>query len=61
MERFRILADIMNYLSREYCREPILDWVRSSAEGAAYSIVRQLFIEVVDEQSTYGSDALRAA
>jgi len=37
----------MNYLDCSYCRESIVDWVRSSTEGRAYSIVRRLFIEVV--------------
>ena len=48
-ERIRLLADAMNYLDRAYCRESIVDWVRTSPEGAAYSIVRRLFIEVVEE------------
>ena len=44
LEPVRILADVMSYLDRGYCQEPILDWVRTSPEGAAYSIVRRLFI-----------------
>ena len=48
MEQIRILADVMNYLEQEYCRESRVDWVRTSPVGAAYSIVRDLFIEVVD-------------
>jgi hypothetical protein len=51
LEHVRILADAMNYLDRSYCRESIVDWVRSSPEGRAYSIVRRLFIEVVEESN----------
>ncbi|HEV2117416.1 MAG TPA: hypothetical protein VGR48_15400 [Terriglobales bacterium] len=60
-ERIRILADAMNYLDRAYCRESIVDWVRSSPEGAAYSIVRRLFIEIMEEPSGRDEHALRAA
>ena len=41
----------MNYLDRSYCRESIVDCVRRSPEGTAYSIVRRLFIEVVEESN----------
>jgi hypothetical protein len=58
LEPVRILADAMSYLDRAYCHESILDWVRSSPEGAAYSIVRRLFIEVVEESR---ANLLRAA
>lgn len=51
LEHVRILADVMNYLDHSYCRESIVDWVRSSPEGRAYSIVRRLFIEVVEESN----------
>jgi hypothetical protein len=61
LERFRILADAMTYLDRAYCRGSIIDWVRNSPEGAAYSIVRRVFIELVDEQNKYTNPALRAA
>lgn len=61
MKPIRILADVMNYLEQEYCHEATVDWVRSSPVGAAYSIVRRLFIEVVDEQADYGPNVLRAA
>jgi hypothetical protein len=60
LEPVRILADVMSYLDRGYCQEPILDWVRTSPEGAAYSIVRSLFIEVVEESGSTTS-LLRAA
>jgi hypothetical protein len=60
LEPVRILADAMSYLDRAYCHEPILDWVRTSPEGAAYSIVRRLFIEVV-EASGATTNLLRAA
>ncbi|HET7442727.1 MAG TPA: hypothetical protein VFJ47_15605 [Terriglobales bacterium] len=60
LEHVRILADAMNYLDYFYCREPIVDWVRSSPEGTAYSIVRRLFIEVVEESST-AAHVLQAA
>jgi hypothetical protein len=60
LEHVRILADAMNYLDRSYCRESIVDWVRSSPEGTAYSIVRQLFIEVVEE-SNAATHLLQAA
>jgi hypothetical protein len=59
VEHVRILADAMNYLDRCYCRESLVDWVRSSPEGRAYSIVRRLFIEVVE--SNAASQLLRAA
>lgn len=59
-EPVRLLADTMNYLDRTYCREPILDWVRSAPEGAAYSIVRELFVELVEE-SRKDSNLLQAA
>ena len=49
LEPARVLADVMTYLDTFYSREPIVDWVRSSPEGTAYSIVRRLFIEVVEE------------
>ncbi|HKW25040.1 MAG TPA: hypothetical protein VJN48_04610 [Terriglobales bacterium] len=52
LEPVRMLADAMSYLDRGYCQEPILEWVRTSPEGAAYSIVRRLFIEVVEESGT---------
>ena len=45
----------MNYLDRTYCRGSIVEWVRTSPEGAAYSIVRRLFIEVIEESSAAGS------
>jgi hypothetical protein len=51
LEHIRILAGAMNYLDRSYCRGSIVDWVRSSPEGRAYSIVRRLFIEVVEESN----------
>jgi hypothetical protein len=51
LQHVRILADAMNYLDRFYCREAIVDWVRSSPEGTAYSIVRRLFIEVMEESN----------
>jgi hypothetical protein len=54
LDRVRILADVMNYLDHSYCRGSIVEWVRSTPEGAAYSIVRRLFIEVVEEASTAG-------
>ena len=60
LEPVRMLADAMSYLDRAYCHEPILDWVRRSPEGAAYSIVRGLFIDVVEE-SGFTSNLLRAA
>jgi hypothetical protein len=60
LERIRILADVMNYLDRAYCHQPILDWVRTSPEGAAYSIVRRLLVELV-EDSTRFPQLLRAA
>lgn len=55
LEHVRLLADVMNYLDRTYCRGSIVEWVRTSPEGAAYSVVRRLFIEVVEESSTAGS------
>lgn len=54
LDQFRILADAMNYLDRSYCHGSIVDWVRSSPDGAAYSIVRLLFIELVEEASSAG-------
>jgi hypothetical protein len=60
LEPVRMLADAMSYLDRGYCQEPILEWVRTSPEGAAYSIVRRLFIEVVEESGTT-TNLLRAA
>ncbi len=60
LEHLRILADAMNYLDRCYCRESLVDWVRSSPEGRAYSIVRRLFNEVVEE-SNAASQLLRVA
>jgi hypothetical protein len=60
-ERIRILADVMNYLDRAYCRDSIVDWVRTSPEGAAYSIVRRLFIELIEEASNREEQLLRAA
>ena len=60
LEQIRILADAMNYLDRSYCRESIVDWVRGSPEGGAYSIVRRLFIEVVEE-SNAATHLLQAA
>jgi hypothetical protein len=60
VEHLRILADAMNYLDRSYCRESIVDWVRISPEGAAYSIVRRLFIDVVEE-SNAATHLLQAA
>jgi hypothetical protein len=55
-----MLADVMSYLDRSYCNESVLDWVRTSPEGAAYSIVRRLFIEVVEESGAT-VNLLRAA
>ncbi len=60
LEHARILADAMNYLDHSYCSELIVDWVRSSPEGRAYSIVRRLFIEVVEESNS-GTHLVRAA
>lgn len=60
LEPVRMLADVMSYLDRSYCNESILDWVRTSPEGAAYSIVRRLFIEVVEESGAT-VNLLRAA
>lgn len=60
LEPVRMLADVMSYLDRVYCHEAILDWVRTSPEGAAYSIVRRLFIELVEE-SGFAANLLRAA
>ena len=60
-ERIRILADVMTYLDRAYCQESIVDWVRTSPEGTAYSIVRRLFIELVEESSNREEQVLRAA
>lgn len=60
LEPVRMLADVMSYLDRAYCQAPILEWVRTSPEGAAYSIVRGLFIEVVEESGTT-TKLLRAA
>ncbi len=60
LEPVRMLADVMSYLDRAYCHEPILEWVRTSPEGAAYSIVRGLFIEVVEESGS-PANLLRAA
>ena len=54
LESVRMLADVMNYLDRVYCRGSIVDWVRSAPEGSAYSIVRRLFIEVVEESGNPG-------
>lgn len=51
MDQLRILADAMSYLDRAYCRGSILEWVRSTPEGAAYSIVRDTFISLVEEIS----------
>ena len=61
MKPIRILADVMNYLEQEYCRESVVDWVRTSPVGAAFSIVRRLFIEVVDEQVGQSPNVQRAA
>jgi hypothetical protein len=60
LEPVRMLADAMSYLDRGYCHEPILEWVRTSPEGAAYSIVRRLFIEAVEESGAT-TNLLRAA
>lgn len=60
LDPLRILADAMNYLDRAYCRDSILEWVRTSPEGAAYSIVRQLFVDLVEEARGSGH-ALQAA
>jgi hypothetical protein len=60
LEHVRILADAMTYLDRSYCREAIVDWVGSSPEGRAYSIVRRLFIEVVEESDS-ATHLVRAA
>ena len=49
LDPFRVLADAMNYLDRAYCRGSMMEWVRTAPEGAAYSIVRQLFIDLVEE------------
>ena len=55
VEPIRILADVMNYLDQAYCRGSIVEWVRTAPEGAAYSIVRQLFVQVVEESGRPGS------
>lgn len=55
LDHIRMLADVMNYLDRTYCCGSIVEWVRTSPEGAAYSIVRRLFIEVIEESSAAGS------
>lgn len=60
LQHVRILADAMNYLDHYYCGDSIVDWVRSSPEGRAYSIVRRLFIEVVEE-SKGATHLVRAA
>lgn len=60
LDHIRILADVMNYLDHTYCRGSIVEWVRTSPEGAAYSIVRRLFIEVVEESGAV-SRLLQAA
>jgi len=60
VEPIRTLADVMNYLDRAYCRGSIVEWVRTAPEGAAYSIVRQLFVQVVEE-SGRTSNLLQAA
>jgi hypothetical protein len=60
LEPVRILADVMNYLDCAYCRGSIVEWVRTAPEGAAYSIVRQLFVQVVEE-SGRTSNLLQAA
>jgi len=60
LEHVRILPDAMTYLDRSYCRGSIVDWVRSAPEGRAYSIVRRLFIEVVEE-SNAATRLVRAA
>ena len=55
LDRVRILADAMNYLDHTYCHGSIVEWVRTSPEGAAYSIVRRLFIELVEESCAAGN------
>ncbi|HTM89800.1 MAG TPA: hypothetical protein VL155_16470 [Terriglobales bacterium] len=60
LEPIRVLADVMNYLDRAYCRGSIVEWVRTAPEGAAYSIVRQIFVQVVEE-SGRTSHLLQAA
>lgn len=61
LEQIRLLADVMNYLDRTYCQSSILEWVQRSPEGMAYSMVRRLFIEVVEESSASAGAMLRAA
>lgn len=61
LEGIRILADAMNYLDHTYCHGSIVDWIRKRPEGMAYSLVRRLFIEVVEESSTQQNAVLRAA
>jgi hypothetical protein len=60
LEPVRLLADTMNYLDHTYCRESILEWVRTAPEGAAYSIVRELLVQLVEE-SGKGATLLQAA
>jgi hypothetical protein len=61
LEQIRILADVMNYLDRTYCRKSVLEWIQRSPEGMAYSLVRRLFIELVEESAESESKVLRAA
>ena len=48
-DALRILANAMNYLDHTYCRGSILEWIRSTPEGAAYLILRHLLTEVLEE------------
>ena len=50
-----ILADAMNYLDRTYCQGAILERVRTAPEGAAYSIVRRRFVQMVEESGKAGN------
>lgn len=61
LEQIRVLADVMNYLDRTYCQSSIVEWVQRSPEGMAYSMVRRLFIEVVEESAGPRETMLRAA
>lgn len=61
LEQIRMLADTMNYLDHTYCGSSILEWIQRSPEGMAYSIVRRLFIEIVEESAILEKQALRAA
>ncbi len=61
LDQIRILADVMNYLDHTYCRSSIIEWIQRSPEGMAYSMVRRLFIEVVEECGNWQENVLRAA